>query len=251
MLWSAVAVAVAGLLAGPASAQVAVQPAQPGVKVQPVPIGGLGAPNFQLVNDKGVQADLKITEEQVAKLKALGDKQVEAVKEIKGNPEGFKKYQETLAKLREAMNGILTRDQAKRLRQLELQARGPTALFEPQVAKELDLTVEQRIQVSKAVTQQFQKMAQIIQAANGNVEEINKGMRELNKGALEEAVKVLSREQQGKWREMVGEPYKGVLPGGFGGTMIRPQPLPGGGLQIQPLPPRPPVQIQIQPVEKR
>jgi Spy/CpxP family protein refolding chaperone len=243
-----------GLLVGPATGQVVqpAQPVQPGVKIQPVPIGGLGGPNMMMINDKGVQADLKITEEQAAKIRDIGEKQTEALKEIRSTKEGFKKYQEMAAKLRDDLNGILTRDQAKRLKQLELQARGPTALFDPQVTKDLGMTNEQRLKVSQTVQQQLQKMSQIIKDANGNFEAINKGMRELNQSALEEAVKTLSREQQGKWRELVGEPFKGVLPGQFGGTTIRPQPLPGGGIRIQPIQPiQPQPPVQIQPPAKR
>src|SRR5205807_2478489 len=122
------------------------------------------------------------------------------------------KKKQTFANINKELDNILTPAQGKRLRQLEIQQRGPSALFAPEVRKNLDLSAEQIKDISAALRNQFQKLGAALKDLKGDREALAKKMAELNKAALEDAVKVLTPAQQGKWKELAGEPYKGTLP---------------------------------------
>jgi hypothetical protein len=252
VLRSACAVVVVGVLTAPALGQVEVRP---GVKIQPLPPvqpgGGIlgGAGGLVLVNDKGVREELKITDEQAAKLKALNDKQQEAMATLKtAGREGVKKYQETLEAIKKDLDGVLTPAQGKRLKQLEVQQRGAAALFDQQIAKDLELNAEQTQQIVAAFKNMGPKMREIFKDFQGDREAAMKKVAELNRATLDEVVKSLTPAQQAKWKEIAGEPYKGTLPGAVGPGAIRPLPPNPGGIQIQPIQRRP---VEIQPIEKR
>ncbi|MCI0458727.1 MAG: hypothetical protein L0Z62_17350 [Gemmataceae bacterium] len=238
------AITVAALLSGRAVAQNQVQPAQP---AQPEPTrliapGVMNNPQLILLNQKPVQEDLKLTNEQTKKVGELQQKQRAALKGA--NP------RERLAKMKEVNDAIqkdikemLKPEQSKRLGQLQVQQRGLNAFFDPQIAKDLGLTPDQQRQVREAIQGVGQQRQTIIQANQGNAQAIRDKLAELDKATMEGIVRSLTDEQRTKWKGMAGEPFKGVLPGA-GPGLIRPLPIQRPG--IQPLPP-----VRIQPLPRR
>jgi hypothetical protein len=188
-------IALAGALAAPASAQIRIQPfANP----------------LALLDAKDVQLDLKLTDDQVKKVVELNRKQAEGLKGI-----GFQeveKRKKVLEASQKALNELLTAEQARRLKQLGLQQRGPAVFQDPQVVKDLALTHEQHAGITKALQGFGPKWLAIIQAAKGNQQEMQKKIGELNRSLIADMVKGLTPPQQAKWQEMSGPAFAGAFP---------------------------------------
>lgn len=135
-------------------------------------------------------------------------------------------YPDEMAKRAE---GVLKSAQVKRLRELDLQWRGPLALADPKVADALKLNAEQRDKVTTAlhdyqaaaVTIRRQMMPSLGQPGKAggapappSVEEMRarrvkaqKDMDQARQEAGEKALAVLTPEQQKRWQEMLGKPF--------------------------------------------
>jgi serine/threonine protein kinase len=106
------------------------------------------------------------------------------------------------------VNVLFTAAQQSRLRQIGLQAEGPGAFREPEVAAALQLTAEQREQVRTIEDEAFLGWM--------------KGPRPKDRPMSERLLTVLTEEQARRWKELSGEPVKGSLvpfgapPGGKG-----------------------------------
>src|ERR1043165_1050856 len=206
--------ALTGLLARPATGQVVVQP----VNVFQNPL--------MLVENKDVQKDIKLSDEQLKQIAELSRKYAEGVRGL-----GFQDL-EKRKKLNEAtqksLSEVLAPEQAKRLKQIELQQRGANIFLDPLFAKALAITPEQQAVILKQMQGFGPRWIAIIQAAKGNPQEIQKKIAELNRGLVVDIVKDLKKEQQAKWRDLTGEVFAGTLP-----TMVpvgvlpnpRPQPV--------------------------
>jgi hypothetical protein len=144
-----------------------------------------------------VQAELKLTEEQTKKVKQFGER-LQRDPFRKGrplSPEEWKAKFEELPAQEKALRDMLRPEQARRLRQVALQQRGPDAFNDPAVAQALRLTPEQREKVRKLH------------------EEAHRfgpgGPRPGN--PWEQIVSLLTDEQRAQWQELTGEPFKGKI----------------------------------------
>src|SRR5262249_15002327 len=136
------------LLAGPALAQVRIQPKQIQIDPKFVVPGVLNDNKLMLLDNKGVQEDLKLTAEQAKAVKELAAKFKEATKDLKGR-EALQKSRELIQQNQQAIEKLLNGEQNKRLGQLEVQQKGVGAFFDQKVSKELNLTNEQRAQIQQ------------------------------------------------------------------------------------------------------
>src|SRR5262249_54321446 len=103
------------------------------------------------------------------------------------------------------LEGALEARQLERLRQLERQQEGLLALGQPEVAKELKLTDEQRkrfMAVVQALHQQFQALIQKAQP-----EEIAPKAMKVRKAHEGKIEALLSAAQKERWKEMLGKPF--------------------------------------------
>src|SRR5437588_5150965 len=150
--------ALAGLLASPAAAQVIIQP------------GGLLQNPLLLVENKDAQKDLQLSEEQVKSIAVLSKQQVEGLKGV-GHLE-VEKRKKVFEATQKGLSEVLTPVQTKRVKQLELQQRGANVFQDPQVVKDLALTREQQAAAVKTVQAVGQKWIAILQAARGNQPEM-------------------------------------------------------------------------------
>lgn len=160
---------------------------QPG----PFPFGGGpgGGDLTSLIRNPGVRKELNLTDEQAAKI-----------------PDALLK----------ALEGVLDKDQMKRLRQIELQQRGPRAFAEAKVQETLKFTEDQKDKVKTILDEIGMEMREIFKAAKGGD---FKGIREktetLQKEASEKLTGVLSAEQKRAWKQLLGEEFKMERFGGF------------------------------------
>lgn len=186
--------------------------------------GAGGVSGTMLLQQKSVQDELKLTTDQVDKVKQVAEKMRGS---FTGRPEGGDR-QEAMKKLEEArqaadkeIGGILSADQSKRLKEIVLQQAGPMALARPDVAKDLGLTDEQQAKV-KEITEGFSTSLrdQLRGGANTNREEARSKMESLRKETNDKLIAVLKDDQKKSWEKLLGEAFKGEIQR-FGGNRPR------------------------------
>ena len=183
--------------------------------------GGMGAgmmanPGMLLAN-KTVQEDLKLTEDQIAKVKDLGQKRGEAYN-------GFKEMskeerQDAMKKINEETERVvkeLKPEQTARLKQIQLQQVGVIVFTSEDLAKNLGLADEaKKITLSadqkeklKEITDQAAKDGMEMFKSGGFGPDTMKKVQALRKETAEKSVNVLTGEQKKTWTEMTGKPLE-------------------------------------------
>ncbi|WP_164102292.1 hypothetical protein [Candidatus Laterigemmans baculatus] len=132
-----------------------------------------------------------------------------------------KRGEEASAKIREQLDQVLLPEQNERLRQIGLQQQGVAVFYDPQVAKELELSEEQKEKLNQVQQSAREKMIAAIREGgqDRDREAMGKMMAESRKATLAEARQVLTSEQQQEFDEMLGKPFEmpaGAM-GGFRG----------------------------------
>jgi vacuolar-type H+-ATPase subunit H len=120
-----------------------------------------------------------------------------------------KKVQQLVKEANKKLAAILTKDQAKRLKQIVLQIQGP--FVDPAAAKELKITNEQKEKFKKLQSKAKKEMLKIFESAKGNFKDIMTKQREMAKKMNETVLKLLTDEQKAKWKAMTGKPFKGEI----------------------------------------
>lgn len=234
--------AAAMFIAGVVLVVEAQQPRRPG--------GGFGQLNVTtlVLNNKDLQAELKVTDEQKEKFKAVADKQAELgkkagsiFKDAAGDKDKLKEAFEESRKEREKLNeevkavveATLTADQKKRLKQIERQTLGVRAFTNDEVVADLKLTDDQKSKV-KGIVEEYGKDVRELGGFGGGgggkggfkkgdfdkekLAENQKKREKLAKATMADIEDVLTADQKKQWQEMVGAPFDTAkLRTGFGG----------------------------------
>ena len=158
---------------------------------------------LNLLQDKNVQKELKLEDEDVAKIPDV---------------------------VMDALAKALKPEQLKRLKQLQLQRRGNQAFTDEKVQKTLKFTGEQKEQVDTILKDSAKQMRELFprrggggdRGNRGNFEEARKKMAELNKETTKKIQDVLTSAQKKQWKTMIGEPFK-FEQFRFGGGRPRPR----------------------------
>jgi Spy/CpxP family protein refolding chaperone len=178
--------------------------------------GGFGGPGFLLMNP-GVQKELKLSDDQVSKLKdAMGkvreDHKEDFEKIREASPEERQKVMRAVGEeTRKAIAGILDAKQMKRLKQIEWQVGGTRALEDPEVQKELKLSDEQKKKLKTIFEDSNKQIRELFQG--GNREGAREQFQKLRKDTDEKTNAVLTDEQKKTFKEMKGEPFELQRPG--------------------------------------
>ena len=174
--------------------------------------GGFGGGTIFLLTQKSVQDELKLSGEQVTKIKELSDKQRESFRGQRGprDEEARKKREEARQTTEKAVAEILKPDQLKRVKQISLQQQGGRALSNPEIAAALKLSDEQKDKIKSIQEETRTARGQRGQRGQRSEEELKK-QQEARKATNEKLMKVLTSEQKTKWMELTGEPFKGEI----------------------------------------
>jgi serine/threonine protein kinase len=151
---------------------------------------------LRLLRLASVQQELKLSPEQVRAVLELASKRTERPRAEQAPNEPARDFE------KEALE-LLQADQARRLGQLRLQQLGIRAFGDDAVTAALQLTPGQRKELAA-----IRKEAQTPQRLPDGMEERD------NESLIKRSLAHLNPEQQSRWRELVGEPFKGVLPPG-------------------------------------
>ncbi len=199
---------------------------------------GYGSHKLTALVQKSVQRELKLTNEQRKKVRSLEAKHQRDVRRLMPqNPfEAFKDpagtmqaMQDAVAKMQklskevdEAIDGILTPAQGRRLREISLQLRGGHALSDPDVAKALKLTNDQTERLQEIRKEAMKEMQKIGLQATGDAfrggpnpaafqkvsGQVAEKMKKSWDGLGNRLMEVLTAEQKSEWQKLTGEPFK-------------------------------------------
>ncbi|MGC3967500.1 MAG: hypothetical protein QM775_09065 [Pirellulales bacterium] len=159
---------------------------------------------------------LKLDEEQMAKLNAVRSKFYEEVltisKTIILRPAGEQgsalanALEELAPRYREQVMAVLQPEQRRRFEQIELQLQGLNGLLREDVAKQLELTDEQRQEIQGSADRLREKFADLTESEKVPGPVALGRLVLARKLADTKALKLLSEEQRKKWDELTGKP---------------------------------------------
>jgi hypothetical protein len=224
-LWKLVLLFAAGLLlAGPALAQP--QPAQ-----SPGGFGGFAGfgGNFggfglsaMLANNKQLQEELKLDEEQVVRVREALSKTLDEMVELgtklrQASPD---EWSETAKKMRETSNkavySVLKPEQIKRFNQIENQQAGIGMFNKADVQKTLKLSDDQKSSI-EGINENLQKDLRELRGFDPQNQRKRQG---LQKEAMEKVEGLLTGDQKTALKDLTGAPFEmrvAAFGGGFGG----------------------------------
>jgi serine/threonine protein kinase len=170
-----------------------------------------GGRELSFLAQKSVQEDLQLSDEQAKQVVQLWDKRHEAFRDSHQlSPEEWRAKFDELAAQETALAQLLRPEQARRLQQIALQQRGTTAFGDPEVAKTLQLTHEQKERIW-AIQDETRQVLWAAYHAGDLGPEGRKKLEDLWRNAREQVLAVLTDEQKARWKELTGEPFKGKL----------------------------------------
>lgn len=203
-------------------------------------MGGAGAGAAQLVTNKGVVEELKITDEQKETLtKWAAETQRKSMEQMREMFQGGERpdpakmremMQENSKKQMEEVSKVLKEDQVKRLKQIMLQVANVNAFNQKEVQDGLKLSDDQKDTIKEIMASMGEERREMMQGAFGGgagggerpsreemqkrMEEMNKKTADLNKKYMEKVKNQLKDDQKKSWEEMVGKPfdYKPEMP---------------------------------------
>ena len=177
---------------------------------------GFGGGGFQLLANKSVQEELKLSDAQKEKIEAKAkdyrSKMQDVFAKLKDVPKDERRekmtslMKEANAEADKAAAEILKPDQMKRFRQIERQQQGITSLTSEDTAKELKLSDTQKEKL-KAINEELSNdMRELFKGGGGK--DARAKITALRKEAMDKAVAVLNADQKTKWKEMTGAPFE-------------------------------------------
>ena len=215
-----------------ASVQAQPQPSVPSTGQSGVRSGIIIKTVWFLVLEKSVQADLKVTPDQAAKLQEWSPEFVKKIGDILRNYDAQspgpgigkdgKLTEEDRLKLREntlarssvvskaaftELGGILNKEQIKRLKQIENQGHGLGAFEDPDVLKLLKPTEEQKERFGTILAEYHKKQADLRQSGLKDSQSRLAKSQELHKEYLQKMLDTLTAEQKQTWKSLLGEPF--------------------------------------------
>jgi Spy/CpxP family protein refolding chaperone len=185
-----------------------------------------------LLERPDVQRELNLTEQQKTQIRQMQEAMRAAWQEMRNLPPQERRQKMEELRQKNDPTKVLNETQKKRLRELELQAMGPTAFLQSEVADELNLTQEQRSRLQGIVMQQMQQLREQFQG--GGAGQGAQNFQQLREQAEKQMLEVLTPAQREKWQQMQGKPFQfeGGRPmpwGGMGGFGQQGRPRGGSG----------------------
>lgn len=171
--------------------------------------GGFQMTAAMIVNNEAVQADLKLDDDQKAKLKDLPRVDFRSLGDL-SREERAKKMEETNAAAKKVIDETLNDEQKKRVDQILLQSRGASALNTEEVAAKLELTDDQKKQIKEIPEVRFER------PADGQRPDIA-AMQKAREERDAKIVAVLTDEQKKKYEELKGPAFDVAKLRQFGG----------------------------------
>ncbi|MER3412962.1 MAG: hypothetical protein C4341_01745 [Armatimonadota bacterium] len=176
--------------------------------------GMMAGPRLLLIPQ--VQAELKMTEEQVAKVReALGGPGRPGGRGGAGGLGGGDPQQREQMRLmrleqEKRIKEILSAEQYKRYQEISLQQEGPAAFARKEVADKLGLSDSQRFKINAILEEQRATMRDMFQGGGGGGDRqaMMETMQKLREETNAKLLAVLTTEQKKIWEGMLGKPFQ-------------------------------------------
>jgi len=167
---------------------------------------------WSLIHDQAVLADLKLTPQQLTAWRQMLDPLDISFFPFRGKSaaEATTALVEHTALAKTQVAKILTAAQRERLDKLLARVEGTEALLRDDFAASLKLTAEQRAEVKKLITDTRAAQAKVnsdVIAAKLDEAAARKELERLNKGEWDGVLKIVDREQQGRWSGLIANDF--------------------------------------------
>ena len=193
-------------------------------------MGGPGGGMLMLLQNEKVQKEIELDADQKEKIQKLAAETRETMRSRMGDMSNLsreerqtkmtemrKEMQEEAAKTQKKVEGILLPKQLERIKQIQLQLQGVMALANPEVAKELGLTDDQKAKI-KSINEEAMKARREMFAGGRPSAEDREKMTKAREENETKLMDVLTADQKEKLEKMKGEKFDvSALRGGFGG----------------------------------
>jgi Spy/CpxP family protein refolding chaperone len=185
--------------------------AQQGRRAGPGGFGMFDRAGTFLLTQESVQSELKLSPDQVNEVTQLNEKRRESFRGMRdlSRDERRKKMEEMSHSDQAAIAKILNPEQLTRLKQISLQQRGGWALADPEVAATLALTDDQKERIRAIEIQAHDELRGA--GRDGDRAAARQKFESVRSSINQQMEAVLTPQQQAKWKEMQGEPFKGEL----------------------------------------
>ena len=177
---------------------------------------GGGNPTMMLMRDD-VKADLKLTDDQKAKLQEIQDSTRQQMTDLfsgggaGGDRDAMRKAMEPIMKkATEDINKVLTADQQKRLKEIWIQVSGSMVVMNADIKKDLGITDDQKTKLDELNKRQQAANQSIMQKMrDGEIqrEDLADIFKKNQKVMSDEIGKILTQEQKDKLKAMGGKPF--------------------------------------------
>ena len=168
--------------------------------------GGMVGPRpvSQVLGAKEVQDALKLTDDQKGKIEEINDKMREEMREAFQGGFDREKMAQIATDTSEKINEVLDDGQEKRLMGIMIQVNGAAAIADPAVAKELNITDDQKSkmrEIRTGVREEFEKLRD----QDLSREERGKKFEEIQAGVNKKILAELTSDQQAQLEKLKGE----------------------------------------------
>jgi hypothetical protein len=166
---------------------------------------------LMLLRQKSVREELKIPREDTARIFEFTAKQYEEAQKAHELPEDQRRarFDKLVREDEEFLARHLTPEQRKRLEQISMQLAGLMWVTRPAIARELNLSDEQKQKCRECQKEARDKVMEVIHAENK--EGRKEKLAELHKANHDKLMNLLTDQQKAKWKELAGEPFKGEV----------------------------------------
>lgn len=174
-----------------------------------LPLANSDQPFLFLVRDPMVHEDLELTEEQQAQVNQLNDR-IDPLMWTLRNKQPAKMAQimeRATTETKTSLKKFLSREQYRRIQQIELWVLGMKSLLKENIAKYLKLESNQSDQIRPIIQVAQKKMADLQRELNdgGDADELNSQFREVQVNQQQDIVAILTNEQKQKWLKALGK----------------------------------------------
>lgn len=171
-----------------------------------------GAIEVALLRHKAVRDDLKLTHREARKIHEFTEKQWEKaqkVEELTDAKERDERYAEMTKEDDRFLEETLTAAQLKRLHQITLQVAGLLWIKRPEIAAELKLTDAQKKKAAEYQEEAHKEMEELLHSTTRR--DRHAELRKLHESCKKRLLDLLTDEQETKYHEMIGHPFRGEL----------------------------------------
>jgi Spy/CpxP family protein refolding chaperone len=169
------------------------------------PGGGMMS-GVRLATLEPVQTALKVTDEQKDKIKTINADLRDGMDKSRDEGGGREKMQELTEDAGKKLNEVLDEGQQKRLMGILVQVAGPAAIADPAIAKELNVTDDQKKKLAEVRETVGKEMRELFQnAGEGGREGMREKMDKLREDSNKKLMAVLTADQQAELEKMKGE----------------------------------------------